>query len=100
MASTWKGKSRLAGVMLALLGSGFLVALMTPPLRCAGGDAGAADKSALPADLARVPADAVALLSVRVADLWNHEAATALRDKLGKDHRDLLGQWQNLVGVP
>ena len=34
-----------------------------------------------------VPADAVAVLSVRVADLWKHPAGKAIREKLRKDCR-------------
>jgi hypothetical protein len=54
----------------------------------------------MPADLARMPGDGVALLSVRVADLWNHEAGAGMREKLRKDHPDVLEQWDKLVGVP
>jgi hypothetical protein len=99
MASSWNGKPRVAGVTVALLGGGLLMVLAARPLLCAG-DAGPADKGGLPADLARVPDYGVALLSVRVADLWNHEAAAGMREKLGKDHGDVLEQWQKLVGVP
>jgi prepilin-type processing-associated H-X9-DG protein len=57
-------------------------------------------KEDLPADLARVPGDAAAVLSVRVADLWNHEASKRLRDKVAKDHREALEQAEKAVGVP
>jgi hypothetical protein len=65
--------------------------------RAGGAEPGAA---ALPPDLDAVPRDAVALASVRVADLWQHEAAKGLREKLAKEAPAVVQGWQAAVGAP
>ncbi len=46
-----------------------------------------------------VPADAAAVLSVRVADLWKHPAGKALRDKLTEGMPDALKAVRGHLGV-
>jgi hypothetical protein len=61
---------------------------------------GTADKAApLPADVAAVPADGVALASFRVADLWNAEAVKPTRLKLAKEAAKLASQLENAWGA-
>jgi hypothetical protein len=57
------------------------------------------DAAKLSSDLAHVPADASAFLSVRVADLWNHPALKALKADLVKEDPGLLRQLSALCGV-
>src|SRR5947209_7862144 len=45
--------------------------------------------AALPADLARIPADAVLVQSVRLADLWGSPLARPVRQRLAKEEPDL-----------
>jgi hypothetical protein len=67
-------RSRLGWVVLA----GLAAALV--------GIGGAADeKEKLPADLACVPGEAVGIVSLRPADLWNGELGQEIRKTLGKD---------------
>jgi hypothetical protein len=49
------------------------------------GPAEAEEKGGLPADLAHVPGKAAAMVSLRPADLWEHELSKGVRGKLGKD---------------
>jgi hypothetical protein len=60
---------------------------------------GRPDTAKLPADLAHVPADATAFLSVRVADLWNHPALKALKADFAKESPEALRQISALCGV-
>jgi hypothetical protein len=50
--------------------------------------------------LQAVPSDGLAFVSIRVADLWRHEAAQALREKLTKDFPQGLRDWQKAIGLP
>ncbi len=63
----------------------------------------AADKDDAPAKAASaldfVPADAAAVLSVRVADLWKHPAAKALREISGDELSAALKQARKQLGV-
>jgi hypothetical protein len=54
---------------------------------------------ALPSDLALVPQQAVGLGSVRVADLWQHEAVARLQRKKGKELKAVLSPVENVLGV-
>jgi hypothetical protein len=83
------------GWIVGLATAGMLAAVVARPLPSAGDEA----KGALPADLQGVPSDAVAMLSVRVADLWNQDAAKALRDKVTTNYPDALEQGQKLIGA-
>ncbi len=71
----------------------------------AGGPASsglAADKDEAPkaeAGLDLVPADGVAAFSVRFADLWNHAAFKAARDRLVKDLPEVAEHFTKEVGV-
>ena len=63
----------------------------------------AADKGDTPpkaaADLDAVPADGVAMISVRVGDLLNHAAFKGAREKLAKDAPDVVERLTNELGV-
>src|SRR5256885_13152889 len=48
------------------------------------------EKATLPDDLARVPAKARAIVSVRVADAWNNELVKELRKAMGRQEKELL----------
>jgi hypothetical protein len=54
-------------------------------------------KTDLPADLARVPTDAVAVASIRVADIWNSDAVKEYRKQM-KD-ADVLKMLTDFLGV-
>jgi prepilin-type processing-associated H-X9-DG protein len=58
-----------------------------------------AKEKALPADLARVPAKAAALLSVRVADLWASEPGKEVRTGLGKMEKQVAGGLAGALGL-
>src|SRR5207249_3174881 len=55
---------------------------------------------ALPADLDRVPRDAVFFASLRCAELWKSEALKPVQDRLGKDAPDVLKTFETSVGMP
>jgi hypothetical protein len=74
-------------------------ALALAGLAGAGDDPKAATTS-LPPDLARVPGDAVALVSVRLGELWNSDAAAGLRGHLTKEAPAALDGWRQVVGLP
>jgi hypothetical protein len=59
-----------------------------------------AKKDALPADLALVPSDAFAFVTVRVADLWNDEGTKALRADFAREQADLYKEAVKSVSVP
>jgi hypothetical protein len=56
--------------------------------------------AALPADLAKLPADGAFLLSVRVADLWGSELGKPVRQKLAKDLGEPVRQFEKYFGLP
>jgi hypothetical protein len=53
-----------------------------------------------PADLARIPAKGVFLVSVRPADLWEGELAKGVRAKLGKTEEELAKEVEREMGLP
>ncbi len=63
-----------------------------------GQDKGA--KAELPADLARVPADAYLLQSFRLGELWAGDAGKAVRAVAGKDYPQLLKDAEAALGSP
>jgi prepilin-type processing-associated H-X9-DG protein len=93
-------RGRRAAWVAGILATGLVAVAVAYPLFGTADEGKAPPKGDLPADLARVPSDAAAVMAVRVADLWNHDAAKGLRDKLARDHAEALEQWEKLVGVP
>jgi prepilin-type processing-associated H-X9-DG protein len=87
---------RAAWLLVGLLGLALLAAVGDN----AGPSAGAEPKpDAAPTDLERVPRDAVFFATVRVADLWNSDAAKELRQMLTKEHPDVLQEIDQFLGV-
>jgi hypothetical protein len=87
--SVWAGppwRRGLAWGVAVLLGAAAL--LFTSD----GSDVAAKDepaaKGALPADLALIPGDSFAFVSVRVGDLWNHEGTKELRTRFAREKPD------------
>jgi prepilin-type processing-associated H-X9-DG protein len=58
------------------------------------------DDGGLPDDLARVPASSQAVLSVRVADLWNSELGKDARKALGKEENHVVAEFKRTFLVP
>jgi prepilin-type processing-associated H-X9-DG protein len=58
-----------------------------------------ADKEALPPDLARVPPDAVALVSSRLADLWDSDGGREVRRKYAKEMDKGVREFEKDMGV-
>jgi hypothetical protein len=87
-------RRRVAGVAAALGAAVAVFGLMGTSVRSAG------DEAPLPPDLRRVPGDAVGFVSLRLADLWNQEAAKGVRERLAKDSPAVLDEWRHLVGLP
>jgi hypothetical protein len=54
---------------------------------------------ALPSDLALVPQQAQTLLSLRLGDLWKHEAVVQLRRDKGKELDELLQPMKQALGI-
>ncbi len=54
---------------------------------------------ALPPDLARVPAKALALFSVRAADVWSGALAKGWRDKVGKELAEMVKETETKTGL-
>jgi hypothetical protein len=77
MSRKWMRRAA-AALLLAML-----AALVWRAERSAADEKAAKDR--LPVDLARVPAGSLALVSVRLADVWATPLATTMRGKLGKD---------------
>jgi hypothetical protein len=105
MAGIWNGSRpatrwRAAWVVAALAGGVLLALGAGGPVRSGPDEEKAPGGAALPPDLQRVPADAAVFVSVRVADLWNQEAAAGAREGLTRDVPDALREWQSLLGVP
>jgi hypothetical protein len=76
-----------------------LAALLAAP---DGADVAAKDEPAkgLPADLALVPGDVFAFVTVRVADLWQDEGTKVLRTQFAKDYPEEYKAVEKMVGVP
>jgi hypothetical protein len=56
-------------------------------------------KETLPPDLARVPVQAVAFISVRPADVWSGRLARGLRDKGGKETAEIIKEVERRTGL-
>ena len=89
----WRG----AGVACVLLGTLLLMLLNTENSLPADDEAKAA---ALPPDLAKVPSDAVFLVSGRVADLWNSDLKKSVRQKLAKEMIEGTREFEKKFGLP
>jgi hypothetical protein len=83
---------RAAWVLAALTAAGLAGSFVR-----SAGDEGQAP---LPADLQAVPTDAVGFLSLRLADLWNHDEAKPVREQLTKEAPAALDEWRAVVGLP
>jgi prepilin-type processing-associated H-X9-DG protein len=59
-----------------------------------------AAKAGLPADLALVPGDSFAFVTVRVAELWNHEGTKQLRAQFAKEYPDAFKEMEKSAGAP
>jgi hypothetical protein len=101
MRSFWAGppwRRGLAWGVAVLLGVAALLGTRD------GSDLAAKDepaaKGAPPADLALIPGDAFAFVSVRAADLWNNEGTKALRTQFAKEHPDDYKAIVESVSVP
>jgi hypothetical protein len=101
LTSFWAGppwRRGLAWGVAVLLGAAVLFGTRD------GSDVAAKDepaaKGALPADLALIPGDAFAFVSVRVADLWNDAGTKALRTQFAKEHPDDYKAIIESVSVP
>ena len=92
-------RRRALGVLAVLAGAVVVVGLAGRAGRSAGDEQKAAE-AALPPDLAQVPADAVAFVTVRLGELWNQEAARAPREQLVKEYPQALEEWRTFVGLP
>jgi prepilin-type processing-associated H-X9-DG protein len=67
-----------------------------------GGRSAAEDKAGketLPADLARVPARSLALLSVRLGDLWVTPLGTTIQGKVGKEFTEKVKEIETKTGM-
>src|SRR5262249_40721295 len=95
MAQAIVTKQRVVWTLLLLVGIGIAAAIGTDFSRAARQEA----KPALPADLARVPADAFFVGSVRMADIWNSDAAKGVREQAKKTFPDLLAAFEKELGV-
>src|SRR4051812_15752341 len=58
------------------------------------------EKDSLPPDLAYVPGKAFLTVSLRPADVWEHELSKGLHGKLGKEADDLAKGVTKEVGLP
>jgi len=83
---------------LAALAAGALWLAGRPASSGLAADKGEAPKAAAGLDL--VPADGVAVFSVRFADLWDHKAFKAAREKMAKQVPDFEGHAAKEIGVP
>ncbi len=95
MATTAVTRWRNGGVA-AVLFSALLWTLLT-----AGNSVPAPVPVTLPADLAKVPSDAVFLASIRLADLWNGDFSRSVRQKYDKEiNEGASREFENKFGVP
>jgi hypothetical protein len=99
--SVWAGppwRRGLAWGLAVLFGAAVLAGVPD------GSDVAAKDEPAakgkLPADIALIPGDAFAFVTVRVADLWNDEGTKALRTDFAKEMPDAYKEAIKSVSVP
>jgi hypothetical protein len=95
----WRQASWAAAVMAGALAVAWAVGSPGAAARDEKADAPAA---ALPPDLARVPADSVALASLRLADLLRSPVVKPVLDnkEMGKEIADALKEGEKNLGVP
>lgn len=60
----------------------------------------AEEKGGLPSDLAAVPSDAMVFVSIRVTDLWTHEALKQARDTFIKEVPEVTKVFESHIGLP
>jgi hypothetical protein len=90
---------RRAAAWLAVAAAASVLAASGPGTPAEEGKGGAA-KAALPADLAWVSPEASGLLSVRLADLWDHAAFKAARAEITKEAPEAAGDFEKVLGAP
>ncbi len=98
--SVWAGppvRRGLAWGVAVLLGAAALIGTRD------GSDVSAKDEPAanknLPADVALIPGNAFAFVTVRVADLWNDPGTKGLREEFAKEHPDEYKAVAGMVSV-
>jgi hypothetical protein len=89
----WRG-----GAVAAVLLGALLLALLNTENSLPADEK--AKTPALPPDLARVPSDAVLLVSGRVADLWNSDVNKSVRKKFAKEMKEAIAQFEKKFGLP
>jgi hypothetical protein len=83
------------GAACVLLGGLFLALLLTTDARPA--DEGA--KAALPADLAKIPGDALLVISGRARDLWGSQLLSSVREKMKQDVAEATKEFEKQFGL-
>src|SRR5262249_25904905 len=91
--SRWCG----TGAVAVLLGALLVVLLTSETLLPADQEA---KTPALPSDLAKIPGDAVFLVSGRIADLWNSDLNKPVRQKLAKEMNEGARDFEKKFGLP
>jgi hypothetical protein len=90
---------RWGGIASVLLGAALLAFLAGRAELSAQDPQSPSSETALPPDLQAVPADAAFLLSARVAELWNSEAGTALRQQNARELASGLKMFEKDIGA-
>jgi hypothetical protein len=75
------------------------IGLLAAAWVCVPSASGLADKPELPSDLARVPSDAVVILSARVSELFEHPALKKLQNLKAQPGFDPLAEGEKYLGV-
>jgi hypothetical protein len=91
---------RWGGIASALLGAALLAILAGRGESSAQDQPSRPSETTLPSELQAVPADAALVLSVRVAELWNSDAAMALRQQKAGELAGGLKMFEKEIGVP
>lgn len=91
----WMGRGTLAATAFAVVAAGALYLVARPDGYAADKDASAPKASTL--DF--LPADTVAVSTVRVSALWKHPAVKAIRDKINEDMPDAAKAVRGRLGV-
>ncbi len=95
MATTALTRWRSGGVAALLLGALLGILLAT------GNSVPAPVPVTLPADLAKIPSDAVFLASIPLADLWNGDFSRSVRQKYDKEiNEGTSREFENKFGLP
>jgi uncharacterized protein DUF1559 len=95
MATTALTRWRTGGVAVVLFGA-LLWTLLT-----AGNSVTAPVPVTLPADLTKIPSDAVFLASVRLADLWKSDFSRSIRQKYDKEINEVASrEFESRFGLP